>query len=223
MPRFAAIEGLRAWLAWVVVFSHIGQSLGLADHGGRSLWLARAGEAAVLVFITVSGFVIAGLVIDKQETWPRYITRRAFRIFPAFWAAYAAALFALPLAISALPYLQWIGDPQFTYDELLASWAKAMADHPWQQISLHLTLLQGVVPDSAWPFTSVAVLGPAWSLSLEWQFYLVAPVFVWLVTQDRYRMATAIGVGVLSLAFHYGLFGSFTLPSFLPGAAFVFE
>src|SRR5262249_46231612 len=118
MPRFAAIEGLRAWLAWSVVFSHIAQSLGAAMHGGHAEWFERFGGSAVLVFIAISGFVITGLVLDKHETWPRYILRRAFRIFPAYWIAYAGALVALPLGIAALSNLSWVADPAFGYDEL---------------------------------------------------------------------------------------------------------
>ena len=222
MPRFAAIEGLRAWLAWAVVLSHISQSLGLEISGGHTVWFERAGGMAVTVFIAVSGFVIAGLVLDRQEPWPRYILRRAFRIFPAYWLSYAGALIALPLGILALPHLTWGQDIAYTYDELLVSWAKAIADHPWRQLALHLTLFQGVVPDSVWPLTSTAALGPAWSLSLEWQFYLLAPIMVWLLMQDRYRMATVLAIAGLALAFHGGLFGDYNLPSFLPGAGYIF-
>jgi len=38
-------------------------------------------------------------------------------------------------------------------------------------------MLHGVVPDSILPHAAVALLVPAWSLSLEFQYYLVASVF----------------------------------------------
>lgn len=223
MPRFAAIEGVRGWLAWGVVVSHIAQVLGLGLHGGHEVWLGYAGETGVMTFIAISGFVIAGLVVDKNEPWPRYITRRAFRIFPAYWVAYAAAFLALPLAIAALgsvPAL--VADPAYNYDEVLHGWQAAVADRPVEQIGLHAVLLQGVVPDSLWPYTSTAVLGPAWSLTLEWQFYLVAPALVWLVARDSSRMAITLAVAALAVAFHMGLFGHYDLPSFLPGAGYIF-
>ena len=192
MPRFAAIEGLRGWLAWGVVLSHIAQVL--------------------------------GLVVDRNEPWPRYITRRAFRIFPAYWVAYAAAFFALPLAIAALGHTPaaLLADPAYNYDEVLRGWQAAITDRPVEQIGLHSVLLQGVMPDSVWPYSSTAVLGPAWSLTLEWQFYLIAPVFVGLVARDSSRMAITLVVAALAVAFHMGLFGHYDLPSFLPGAGYIF-
>jgi len=223
MPRFAAIEGLRAWLAWAVVFSHIAQVLGMGLHGGHEVWLGYAGETGVMTFIAISGFVIAGLVIDRQEPWPRYITRRAFRIFPAYWIAYAAACFALPLAIAALAHLpQQVADPAYDYDELLQGWRQALSDRPAEQIGLHIALLQGVIPDSLWPHTSTAPLGPAWSLTLEWQFYLIAPALVWAVVREKTRMPATLLIAALAVVFHMGLFGHYDLPSFLPGAGYIF-
>lgn len=222
MPRFTAIEGLRAWLAWAVVFSHIGQCVGIDMLGGHWVWFARAGETAVLVFIAISGFVISGLVLDKREPWPRYITRRAFRIFPAYWIAFAAALLTLPLAISAIQSTPWANDPAYGWDNLMRGWAETIRAHTGAQLALHLTLLQGLVPDSVWPMTGTAVLGPAWSLTLEWQFYLVAPTLVWLMLQPRWRFPTVLATVLLASAFHEGVFGQFNLPTFLPGAAFIF-
>lgn len=224
MPRFAAIEGLRGWLAWGVVLSHIAQVLGMGLHGGHEVWLDYAGEMGVMTFIAISGFVIAGLVVDRNEPWPRYITRRAFRIFPAYWVAYAAAFFALPLAIAALGHTPaaLLADPAYNYDEVLHGWQKAVADRPVEQIGLHAVLLQGVIPDSIWPYSSTAVLGPAWSLTLEWQFYLIAPVFVGLVARDSSRMAITLVIAALAVAFHMSLFGHYDLPSFLPGAGYIF-
>lgn len=222
MPRFAAIEGLRAWLAWAVVASHIAQLSGVSMHGGHWVWLDRAGETAVLVFVAISGFVIAGLIVDRQEPWPRYIVRRAFRIFPAYWLAFAAALFTLPLMLASFGHMSWIGDPAYTFDEIAVGWNRAIAGHPAEQFALHATLLQGLVPDSLWPSTSNAVLGPAWSLTLEWQFYLIAPALIWVLTNARWRMAGVIGLIAVGFVYHSRALGIWYLPAFFPGAAHIF-
>lgn len=223
MPRFAAIEGARAWLAWAVVFSHIAQTVGIDIHGGHLVWLERGGEAAVQVFIAISGFVITGLVIDKREPWPRYIVRRAFRLFPAYWVAYAAGVAMLPFGLAAVSSLSWSADPLYVFDDkILGGWTQAIASHPAAQFVLHALLLQGVVPDSVWPYTSGAGLGPAWSLTLEWQFYLFAPVMVWLLANPRTRIAAVVGIMLLAIAFEGGLFGVYWLKSFLPGAGYIF-
>lgn len=222
MPRFTAVEGLRGWLAWAVVFSHISQSLGMEMGGGHWVWFGRAGDTAVFTFIAISGFVIAGLVLDKHEPWPTYILRRAFRIFPAYWIAYAFALAVLPFAIAALTHMPWSRDPAFTFDDLLLGWSQTMAQHHWAQIILHAALLQGVVPDNVLPYAGTAVLGPAWSLTLEWQFYLIAPAFVWLMTSKRWRVATTLAIVAAAVAFKEGAFGHYFMPTFLPGVAYIF-
>jgi peptidoglycan/LPS O-acetylase OafA/YrhL len=175
-----------------------------------------------MVLIAVSGFVIAGLVIDKKESWSRYIVRRAFRIFSAYWIAFAFALTVLPLAIETLRYEPWSHDPNFGYNELLASWLRAMREHFAAQAVLHLTLFQGLIPDSVWPATGTAVLGPSWSLTLEWQFYLIAPTLIWLLRNERWRVPTAALIAALALAFKKNAFGQFNLPTFFPGAGYVF-
>jgi peptidoglycan/LPS O-acetylase OafA/YrhL len=222
MPRFTAIEGARAWLAWGVVLSHINQSLGLDEmFGGHWVWAARAGEG-VFVFIAISGFVITHLVLDKHEPYPRYLLRRAFRLFPAYWIGYAIALAVLPFAVASLAHMPWANDPAYTWDTLIYNWSDAMAHNAWPQILLHLLLLQGVVPDSVLPFSGTAVLGPAWSLTLEWQFYLVAPALIWALASKRWRLLTVVVVTAALALFHLDAFGHFMLPNFLPGAAYIF-
>lgn len=222
MQRFTAIEGLRAWLAWAVVFWHLVQALGFAAYKGAMSWFQNFGDASVMVFIAISGFVITGLVLNKAEPYPQYILRRVFRIFPVYLVIFTAALFLLPYGIAAANHVSWIGQGNYYWNKTLAESAKALADNPADQLALHYSLLQGVVPDSIWPRTSVAVLGPAWSLSLEWQFYLVAPAFVWLMASPRYRMAAIIASAGLGVAFRYGAFGDYLLPSAFPAAGYVF-
>ena len=222
MPRFTAIEGLRAWLAWAVVAWHVVQFTGLARDQGPMTWFPAIGDSAVMVFVAISGFVIAGLVTGKPEPYRQYLVRRVFRIFPVYIVILMIAFFALPFGVWAEDHAPWTADPLFYYDDVLHGHVDTVAGRPLQQAVLHLTLMQGVMPDSIWPNTSTAILGPAWSLSLEWQFYLVAPAFVWLVANPRFRMATVAAVGVTGVAWHFDLFGDYIAPSFLPAAAFVF-
>ena len=43
---------------------------------------------------------------------------------------------------------------------------------PWH-FAAHVLLLQGLIPQSLLPYAYITLLGPAWSLSTEWQFYLL--------------------------------------------------
>jgi peptidoglycan/LPS O-acetylase OafA/YrhL len=222
LVRFNAIEGLRAWLAWAVVCWHLVQGLGIASSRGPMLWFYYAGDAAVMTFIAISGFVITGLVVDKAEPWTRYIVRRGFRIFPVYLVIFSFALFILPYGYAAATQVSWAG-PDFGYwQEMLGGSIAAVDARPVEQLALHYTLMQGVVPDSIWPATSTAVLGPAWSLSLEWQFYLVAPLFVGLLARSRSRMPTVIAIAGLALAYNFNVFGDYNQPSILLKAGWVF-
>jgi peptidoglycan/LPS O-acetylase OafA/YrhL len=47
--------------------------------------------------------------------------------------------------------------------------------HAWAtEVAAHLTMTHGLFPDAVLPDVWVSLLGAAWSLSTEWQFYLLA-------------------------------------------------
>ncbi|HVV33381.1 MAG TPA: acyltransferase [Vitreimonas sp.] len=222
MHRFQAIEGVRGWLAWMVVLSHVGQILALDEHGGHAVWLPRLGEAGVMTFIVISGFVITNLVMEKREPYPVYLLRRAFRIFPAYWIAYAIALAIFPLAVASVPLLPLAGDPQNPWMSLITQWQTALATHTALMVSSHLALLQGLIPDSFIPWAGSNVLGPAWSLTLEWQFYLIAPLMIWGLAKKAWRAPTIILIAAGAFIARNNLIGVYYLPTVLPAAAYVF-
>jgi peptidoglycan/LPS O-acetylase OafA/YrhL len=222
MERIAAIEGLRAWLAWTVVLYHVVQVTGLTRTTLAGHLLSIAAADAVRIFIIISGFVIAGLVLTRREAWWRYITRRAFRIFPAYLIALAVGAGSMYLARDAVAALAWGDATYFTYDDFIRDSIQSVEAAPWAHAMLHLTLLQGVVSDDVIPLSQTSMLGPAWSLSLEWQFYLIAPAFIWMLLQPRWRLL-AVGLVVAgAVADRFELFGHYILPSALPASGHFF-
>ncbi|HYD86981.1 MAG TPA: acyltransferase [Vitreimonas sp.] len=219
--RFWEIEGLRAWLAWTVVVSHLFITLNVQDFG-LGYFAPLAGAHAVSIFIMISGFVIAGLVIEQQESWPRYILRRAFRIYPAYLVALAVGAAATPLALQGLVATSWGGDPNSYYVSSLREGLASTEAHPWTHWALHLTLLQGVMPDNVLPWSSVAFVGPAWSLSLEWQFYLIAPALMWALRSPSWRAPVVIVAFACAVLFERGVFGTYSAPSTLLGGLWLF-
>jgi peptidoglycan/LPS O-acetylase OafA/YrhL len=77
----------------------------------------------------------------------------------------------LDMSIELLQTLPW--EVPRTADRI--EYLTRSRDNFWTHLSLHVPLLHGLVPDRYLPSTSYAFLGQAWSLTLEWQFYLIAP------------------------------------------------
>lgn len=167
--NFAALDGLRGYMAWWVVIGHAIQLCGLSAAFPR---IAVQGYHGVSVFIILSGFVITHLLLEKKEAYGPYLTRRAFRIFPIYWFCLAFAILILP-AYNEIYQGDWVQGLEMRLARQIAT-DENFATH----VALHIPLLHGLVPDTILPFSSSALLAPAWSLTLEWQFYLVAPFIV---------------------------------------------
>lgn len=213
MKRFVAIEGLRAWLAWAVFLGHIILFAGLSRLGVPE----RVGETAsvsVEIFIIVSGFVITHMLIAQREAYLPYITKRFFRLFPAF--AVSATIGAAAIAISRTP---WPGDPTYQYGLQLVALQDAQARHLGAHALLHLTMLHGLVPNNVLNVSQWALLPPAWSISLEWQFYVLAPLLLIAFRRTGGAILMAFLTAVGLWAFVHGRLGVFESPSILPGAA----
>jgi len=206
---YKGIEGARGWLAWTVVGAHLVALTPLVYLPFLPVLLSMA-TWAVEVFIVISGFVITHIVIEKREPYKAYLARRALRIFPAY-------LVALAIGVAVVG----------TYAELIRSFpmepphalhrglAALHADRPPHQLFLDLMLLQGLTVQ-----TQFGYLPTAWSLSLEWQYYLVAPLFV--AATRRRPVPSCIAVLAALAAFEAGLFGSFARPTILFGAGWLF-
>jgi peptidoglycan/LPS O-acetylase OafA/YrhL len=172
MPQhIKELDGLRAVLAlWVFGF-HILAISGAWTRLPSQLQPFLDGAHAVDVFIILSGFVICGLVVRDGEGYRTYITRRFLRLYPAYVVCLIAALVAQAVDLMPTNYTK----------EYFA-----------QHLIAHLTMLHGAIPASVLPGSSGALLNPAWSISLEWQFYLVAPLLIGKGTFARFAAATAI-------------------------------
>ena len=214
---FKGIEGARAWLAWAVVVGHIALYSGLSTISPAGMFIAYFGDYAVHVFIIISGFVITHLIVKKHEPYGIYIGRRALRIFPAYLIGLVLAIATAQLSYATLiPYAY--SDPGQV--KHLLTFAREFHDHFWPQIGLHIFLLHGIVPNQVLPESQYMFLPPAWSLSLEWQFYLIAPVWLWLLRKSA-LVTVVITILIVALYVHF-LSRGFVNPSFLPGAALWF-
>jgi peptidoglycan/LPS O-acetylase OafA/YrhL len=185
-----SIEGLRGVLALWVVCGHALGAAGLGAHWRGPFAVLADGVNAVDTFIIVSGFVIFYLLDTAKEGYGRFLFRRALRLYPVYLVCLAASVPMLPLVAHVFASAPWSHPLNDARVHIAAS---GMAFLP-QHILAHLLMVQSLLPDRILPFSNVAILGQAWSLSLEWQFYVVAPAFFWLFRRGSGFAVAAIAV-----------------------------
>jgi peptidoglycan/LPS O-acetylase OafA/YrhL len=166
MERLTRMDGLRGVLAVYVMLGHVLPFTVLPG------WLVAPfshGEAAVDLFFGLSGLVILNsLERFGGAFWP-FMAARARRLLPVYFIVLGLAC-VLVAAGDPLPEMRWLGAgaghimPAGLPPEFL-----------WH-LAAHVVLLQGVIPQSVLPYAYVTLLGPAWSLSTEWQFYVLVGI-----------------------------------------------
>lgn len=78
---------------------------------------------------------------------------------------------------------------------------------------MHLTMLHGIATRGTLPESSAAFIPPAWSISLEWQYYLVAP-FLALLARRGWGLLILLAVSAVAIRFQAPWINS--LLAFLP-------
>jgi peptidoglycan/LPS O-acetylase OafA/YrhL len=130
---------------------------------GGTPWPIEAGWIGVDLFFVISGFLIAGILIDSRgdaQFFRNFYARRVLRIFPLFYLLVGGMLIAFPL----------LGHRQFLHD----------AGSPlWYLLQL------GNVPEGLLGHNPPYWLGPVWSLAIEEQFYWTFPLLVAAVAPQR--------------------------------------
>lgn len=199
-------------MAWWVVIGHAIHLAGTPEwlnHHISSI-LTRV-DVAVNVFIILSGFVITHLLLTKNEKYPPYITRRFFRIFPVYLFCLLLALLTVESYKFAYIKLPFATQSSMRVERLL----ETDENFGWH-LAAHLTLFHGAIPNTVLPYAGTSILAPAWSLSLEWQFYLIAPLLVGLMSsQIRAFIATCIGSALTYVVARNFLDDYYQYPSFI--------
>jgi peptidoglycan/LPS O-acetylase OafA/YrhL len=177
--RVDELDGLRGVLATWVLVAHVfvwGGLAGISLPGPlKYLWVQfTEANSAVDVFIILSGFAISFLLHSRDSSYLDFMKGRFFRIYPVYFVCLVLGIFSSYL-VPGILRASFGGAIPFNYG------AEPYADgnaQPVTQILSHLTLLNGLLPRGVLPGSATAFLFPAWSISLEWQFYLVAPLMM---------------------------------------------
>ena len=173
--RIRALDGLRGLAIFLVLVNHGPAQI----HSGsplvsRLLSVADLSFSGVDLFFVLSGFLIGGILLDARSS-PRYFSafyvRRAYRILPIYF---------LVLLIYSLGYLP--------FDFLHAS-----ATPTTIPFGAYASFTQNLWMAYLGSFGGVT-LGVTWSLAVEEQFYLTAPLIVRQLTRAHltYLMAAVV-------------------------------
>lgn len=172
--RLPFLDGIRGLAALTVVAGHIARSGGylLDDHQSffqaswteRALWFAWPATAMIYLFLMVSGFSLAYSEDRRRISKPptslkTFFKRRAWRILPTYYCAFAFGL------------LVWALIPT----HLIVNTAFQRADVTQGGFLSHLVLLHNAKPQ--WMNQGN---GPLWTMAMEFQLYLVFPLLYWL-------------------------------------------
>jgi peptidoglycan/LPS O-acetylase OafA/YrhL len=99
---------------------------------------------------------------------------------------------------------------------------QAVFDAPVEQALYHITLLQGLPPPSYMPHSATTILGPAWSLTVEWQFYLVAPFLVWMARTQTRALILVLAAALMLFGMNRGWQGDAVSITALPNFLYLF-
>jgi peptidoglycan/LPS O-acetylase OafA/YrhL len=114
------------------------------------------------LFFVLSGFLITGILLDTKNEkgyYKNFIVRRVIRLFPLYYLCLFIVFYLIPDSFFDVSYYR---NHQLWY---------------WLYSSNWLIALQGWSPTKA--------LDHFWSLGIEEQFYVLWPLFVWLLTSKH--------------------------------------
>lgn len=169
------INGLRAWAVLSVVLYHFGVP-GF-----------NAGFVGVDIFFVISGFLMTSIIVEGLES------QRGLSVFGFYVARAKRIVPALLLLCATLMVVGWITLPAFEYGALGVQVISALGFFSnikfWRETDYFSDASQ-----DQW-------LLHTWSLSVEWQFYLLLPVLLLVLWRLKPgRGAASVLLGLLFIA-----------------------
>jgi peptidoglycan/LPS O-acetylase OafA/YrhL len=187
------IDGLRAIAVLLV----------LIFHGGLSLF--PSGFIGVDIFFVISGYLITSIITQSIDagnfSFAKFYTRRLWRLQPA--------MIALLLATSVLAAIFYL--PTDFMDFLRSA--------KYTTLITSNQFFERTTTGYAVPDTAQLLLLHTWSLSIEWQWYLVLPLGIWLLHTYLPSTARTFMVPGLAIAF---LITALALSNLYPSKSYYF-
>lgn len=201
--RFIGLDGLRGLMClWVV----IGHSITMAgvELDKNSFFGKILGKGlAVDVFFIISGFVITLLLLSKDTPYGKYLKQRVLRIFPAY--LFFLLLSALILNETLFTLQNFPEDIGKTADRL--KYTTASLEDFKLHFFTHLFMLHGITPSFILSNPTYTIMGQAWSLTLQFQFFLLAPLFIFILRKHAFFLVFIVVLILASSRFFLDIMG----------------
>jgi peptidoglycan/LPS O-acetylase OafA/YrhL len=220
------LESIRALMAWWVVLGHTYSYyqawLGFIPFPIKKFLLATA--IPVNIFVCLSGYLICASLKQREQSYSYFLMKRFARLFPLYIPILFVAIFFFESRYQIRAAAPWLDNSARVAFE---AHSKEIGENFFANFVLSAMLLQGIVPNDFLNHAASAFLAPAWSLSLEWQFYLLAPIILGRIRRSfstQFSMLILAGGGIayalsrLNLTFDYGAFLPLKLGFFLIGS-----
>jgi len=179
--RLPELDGLRGVAILLVLLFHGGFDQHFSSHFlSRLTVFGRLGWSGVDLFFVLSGFLIGGILRDVRNSsryFKTFYLRRAYRILPVYFAM---------LALFSLRFLHLTAGP-------LGSFSSSPI--PWFS---YFTFTQNVWMALVGSF-GVGTLAATWSLAVEEQFYLTAPLVVRKISPSRLVLVLLVVIAAAPL------------------------
>ncbi len=147
------------------------------------------GLVGVFVFFVISGFLVTQSW-DQTDSLPRYLAKRALRIYPGYAVCIFAITLGLGAAMTTLPLGDYLRDPR-THDFLVANLT----------MGLQPNALPGVQFGQSWFGTVMD--GPLWSLPLEVSLYVMVALLGLTRLMRVPVLAVLLALGIFEVAFDH--------------------
>lgn len=192
--RYASLDLWRGVACLMVVVFHATVYAARASTPGPIIAFVATWHHGVTLFFVISGYCIAAaadLTLERGVPLRTYFWRRFRRIFPPYWAAVIVTSAVLTLSASTRTL---VGDPIGDVDisRIPAPWQL----NPYQWAGT-ITLTEGWRSVLLWRGGPQWVLGQAWSLSYEEQFYALMGALLLLGSTRFFVGAAILSAGVL--------------------------
>ena len=190
MKRSVELDGVRGVAILLVLLWHYVFDLLGAEPQTAAAYLRAALRltwSGVDLFFVLSGFLIAGILLDNRTSsnyFGVFYIRRVCRIFPVYFLSLAVFLCLSTLEFAAAPSFAWLFSDPFP---------------AWSYATFTQNILMGLK----------GTLGPnwlavTWSLAVEEQFYLLVPLLIYFLPRRALLgvlIAAVIAAPILRFAF----------------------